>query len=196
MTTTMSLCELRAASSTAVSPFSLHGSDCYPCLRRGLSIDRAKQRLVLGHNLYSGGPWLRVSRGYRGLALAPCAVREAVQRHGTWVLRRGVAGRHGPLQAAGDLQHRPRLPVYERGVHAAQAPQIRANQGSLRAPRSTGSPNDSRALADALSATQRASAHSPAIPGGLPPHDSQSPSCIPLYSWIKVGHAPERVVGR
>ncbi|MCC5025396.1 MAG: IS3 family transposase [Candidatus Synoicihabitans palmerolidicus] len=60
------------------------------------------------------------------LALADGARMGTVQHARCVVLRASGAARDGDLRQAGDLQHRPRLPVYQRRVHPAIVSRRRA----------------------------------------------------------------------
>ena len=62
---------------------------------------------------------LSLSGGGHGLGDAHGAFVAAVQHLGQWLLPGGPSGGAGRLRQTGDLQHRPRQPVYQSGVHLA-----------------------------------------------------------------------------
>ena len=75
--------------------------------------------LVHRRQLYPHAPWLSVLGGDHGLVVSQSPELAAVQHAGRGVLRRGLGGGPGSPWQAGDLQHRPGMPVHQRGLHAS-----------------------------------------------------------------------------
>lgn len=91
----------------------------YPYLLRDLSVERSNQVWGDRHHLHPGKRRCHLS--VRGDRLAqPVRAGLGTGQHPRCVLLRasGAAG-HGDARQTGDLQHRSRQPVYQRGVHPA-----------------------------------------------------------------------------
>ena len=75
--------------------------------------------MVLRHHVYPCEVGHLLPRGDDGLGDEARAVVAAVEHDGYRILLGGAGGRAAGRDA-GDLQHRPRLAVHERGVHGAR----------------------------------------------------------------------------
>jgi hypothetical protein len=73
--------------------------------------------VVCGHHVCAREAWILVPGGDHGLAQPGRAVLAAVQHNGCRLLRCGLGRGHESLRNSGNLQHRPRVAVYQPGVH-------------------------------------------------------------------------------
>ena len=99
------------------------GHKIYPYLLRDLSIERANQAWATDICYIPMAKGFMYPGGHHGLAFTPGAVMAGVEHIGYGLLHRSARGGIAAVWHAGNLQHRPRVPVHLRGVHRrAQGP--------------------------------------------------------------------------
>ena len=89
-----------------------------PLLAAGPCYPGSESGLVRGHHVPSPASGVSVSCGRDGLVQPVCAGLGAVQFDGNGILPSGVESGADPGKA-GDIEHRPGLPVHQRTIHGA-----------------------------------------------------------------------------
>ena len=92
------------------------GVRVYPYLLGKAAITRPNQVWARRYHLPAHGPGIPLPGGRHGLAQPVCPVLASVQHPGGRLLRRGSDRGDGEGKAGG-VQHRPREPVHQPGIH-------------------------------------------------------------------------------